>query len=115
MSDSITIALSKPIPNMDLQPIGSVTLVPPTGRHLMKAGPVMRFAGEGTESFVEINPAGMGKLIGACCSLPNSSVEALAAADFMAISTVLMGFLGPQTPSTPGLTPDASGATSTSS
>ena len=97
MSDPKTIALSAPIPGMDLQPVSSVTLTPPTGRHLMRAGSIMRMvpSGDGGDPAIEISPAGMGKLIGLCCTLPTSSVEALSAADFMAISNELMGFLAP--------------------
>lgn len=92
----VRVTLSKPIQNID-QTVTVVTINPPTGRHLMKAGAVMRFSSndETGENSVEIKPDGMGKLIGACGNLAVRAVESMAAADFMAVSNVLMGFLIP--------------------
>lgn len=92
----VSVTLSKPIQNID-QTVSVVTINPPTGRHLMKAGAVMRFSSneEGGESSVEIKPDGVGKLIGACGNLAVRAVESMAAADFMACSNVIMGFLIP--------------------
>ncbi|WP_428485952.1 phage tail assembly protein [Rhodopila sp.] len=97
MSDPITVTLSTPIQDINLATISTVTITPPTGRHLMKAGSVMRIITQedSGETGIEINPAGMGKLIGVCANLPIRSVEMLSAADFMAISTAIMGFLAP--------------------
>lgn len=92
----VTVTLSKPIDVIG-QTVSSVTINPPLGRHLMKAGAVMRFTtrDDTGETSVEINPDGMGKLLGACANLPVRSVEAMAASDFMACSGILMIFLAP--------------------
>jgi hypothetical protein len=103
MSDSVTAAtgprvftLAKPITVIDAT-VTSVTITPPTGRHLMKAGSVMRFVtrADSDETSVEVNAEGMGKLIAACCNIPLRSVEMMAAGDFMMLSAELMGFLAP--------------------
>lgn len=92
----VTVKLAKPIQNID-QTVSTVTLNPPTGRHLMKAGAVMRFItrGDSEDISTEVNPEGMGKLIAACGNLTIRAVESMAAADFNACSVALMPFLAP--------------------
>ena len=108
----VTIPLSEPIPDADLKQITSVTLNPPRGRHLMQAGSVMNYAPDAAGNMrIQVDPAAMGKLMGICCALPNSSIETLAAPDFMEISGVLMGFLAPSGLSTATSTSPGSGAT----
>jgi hypothetical protein len=116
----IAIALSKPVEVID-RTVTTVTLTPPTGRHLMKAGSIMRFINNdaGGETALEVNPDGMGRLIAACGNLTLRGVEMMAAADFMACSVALMGFLAPTpapeaTSSNAISTSQGSGATSTS-
>jgi hypothetical protein len=117
MNEPVTQTLSKPIEVID-QTVSSVTIMPPTGRHLMKAGPVMRliYNDETGESAVEINPDKMGKLISVCCNIPMRSVEQMDASDFVACSNAITVFLAPgRTSSTSISTPDASGQTSLTS
>lgn len=92
----VRITLTKPITVIDIT-VETVTITPPTGRHLMKSGSVMRVITkpDSDEISVEIQTEGMGKLIAACCNIPLRSVEQMAAGDFMAISGEIMPFLAP--------------------
>ncbi len=95
LTGPVVVQLSKPITVIDTV-LSSVTIQPPTGRHLMKAGPVMRMIAseDGAETAVEINPAAMGKLIAQCGNITFQSVETMSMRDFMACSNAVMSFLG---------------------
>jgi hypothetical protein len=105
MTDPVIIALSHPIDVIG-ESVTSLKINPPTGRHLMKAGPYVRIyhaadidpdnsdaEGPG-QSSIEIIPSGMGKLIAACANVPLRAIEDLAGVDFNACSAAVMGFLG---------------------
>jgi hypothetical protein len=96
--DPLTVNLSKPITVIG-QTVSQLTLVPPLGFQLMKAGATLRIitATGSDEVSVEINPAAMGKMISACFNIPFRTVEDLPAVDFMACSSKLMPFLVPAT------------------
>ena len=91
----VTVTLTTPVRGIDTM-VSAITIQPPTGKHLMKAGPVMRMiaSDDGGETAIEINPAAMGKLISTCGNLPFLTVETLSMKDFMALSNAVMGFLG---------------------
>jgi len=98
-TEPLTFTLAKPILVIDTT-VSSVTVTPPTGRHLMKSGSVLRIVTkpDSDEISIDIQTEGMGKLIAACCNLPIRSVEQMAAGDFMAVSNAIVPFLAPTAP-----------------
>ena len=90
MPDTITITLTRPVRSVDRE-LTELVMREPTGRDLAESGFPTRVREGGA---IEIDPVAVNKLGARLCGVGRPTIESLRMADWNAVMTAILGFLG---------------------